>query len=375
MNQKDINNKDHINWKSPRVLLGSSQFMDELTIRASSASERFLVQVMTFEGDCAGEKLIEVMINSPANEKVLVVDHYSDVVINDTFVHLPPGLFNKEIKLEHSQTGYLLKFAQENGIRVARTNPIGAFYSRYPLRNHKKSIVIDDTVFIGGINFSNHNFEWLDMMVCLESPQLSTIVAKDIIQNSIGESTSGIHHSEDTTIIFLNRLSSDEYLEVFGWLKSARKSVTVFSPYISEPFLSIIKSISDRISIKIVVPEQNNKGVLSEYLKRESHKGWFQYYETTGLMSHLKAILIDESELIFGSSNFDFISYLFEEEIVVKTSSTIIVEQFKELVYDPIINRSSQLQDPDYNVAKSYIPTMLWKLLRVTDPKTNQLYQ
>lgn len=354
-------------------MLGSNQFISELEKRSASASERFLVQTMTFEGDGAGRKLIDIMIASPAKEKLLVVDHYSDAVINDTLIHLPPGLFDKKIQDEYSQTKSLLKFAHENGIIVARTNPIGAFYHRYPLRNHKKSVVIDDSIFIGGINFSDHNFAWHDMMICLESSSLSSIFAHDIIKNSIGESTSGIHRSNDTTVVFLNRFSENEYAEVLGWLRHAKSSITVFSPYISDPFLSILKSISDKIKTRIVVPEQNNKGLFSEYLKRESHAGWFQYFETPGIMSHLKAIFIDEKELIFGSSNFDFISYLFEEEILVKTTSMNIVQQFKDVVHDPVLSRSRQLQDPIYNVVTSYIPIILWKMLRVTDPKSKQL--
>jgi len=375
MNQKDTQKTSDSTTLNPSVLLGSDQFINELKKRSVSASGRFLVQVMTFEGDDAGRKLIEIMIASPAKEKLLVVDHYSDTVINDMFIHLPPGLFDKRIQEENSQTKLLLKYAHENGIRVARTNPLGAFYHRYPLRNHKKSVVIDDFTFIGGINFSDHNFAWQDMMICLESSVLSSIVGNDIIKNSNGESTSGIHRSDDTTVVFLNRFSEDEYAEVFGWLRQAQSSITVFSPYISDPFLSIFKSISDKIKIRIVVPEKNNKGLFTEYLKRESHAGWFQYFETPGIMSHLKAIIIDEKELIFGSSNFDFISYLFEEEILVKISSRHIVQQFKDIVQDPVLTQSRQLQDPIYNVVASYIPSILWKMLRVSDPKSNQLYK
>lgn len=330
---------------------------------------------MTFEGDEAGRKLINIMASSPAKEKLLVVDHYSDVVINDTLIHLPPGLLDKKIQEEKRQTKSLLTFAEQNGIRVARTNPIGTFYQRYPFRNHKKSIVIDTAFFTGGVNFSDHNFEWSDMMICLESPELSSIIAHDIIKNSNGVRTSGIHHHDDTSVVFLNRISSNEYAEIFGWLKQAQSSITVFSPYISEPFLSVLKSLSHKICIRIVIPEKNNKGLFTEYVKRESHAGWFQYFETPGIMSHLKAMYIDERELIFGSSNFDFISYLFEEEIVVKTSSKYLVQQFKEVVHDPIISHSKQIHAPSYDTVTSYIPAMLWKMLRVSDPKSKQLYE
>lgn len=375
MNLKDTQNTSNNSYPHSDVLVGSDQFVKVLEERARCASDRFFVQTMTFEGDDAGRKLIDILIASPAKEKLLVIDCYSDVVINDRLIHLPPGLFDKNIQKEFWQTKELLKIAYENGIQIARTNPIGAFYRRYPHRNHKKSIVIDNAVFLGGINFSDHNFEWHDMMICSESSSLSSIVALDIIKNSKGETTSGILSADDTTVALLNRNSGAEYAEVFSWLKHAKSSITVFSPYISEPFLSILNSISDKIKIKIVVPEVNNKGLFTDYLKRESHAGWFHYFETPGKMSHLKAILIDEKELIFGSSNFDFISYLFEEEILVKTTSEQIIKQFRQVIHDPVMSQSKQLLAPSYNIVTSYIPIILWKVLRVSDPKSKQLYE
>jgi len=375
MNPKEKDKQGLNTTPQPCILLGGDQFLEELEKKSTCASIRFLVQVMTFEGDSAGKKLIDLMVASPARNKLLVVDCYSDVVINDTLVHLPPGLFNKKIRSEHRETQRLLQYAQDCGIKVSRTNPIGAWYHRYPLRNHKKSILIDDFLCIGGINFSDHNFAWHDMMVLLNSPHFADIAARDIISNSEGRITSGIHQSNDETLVLLNRHGEAEYTELFSWIKQAHSSITIFSPYISEPFLSVLKSVSDAIAIKIVVPEKNNKSIFSDYLKRESHNGWFQYCEVPGLMSHLKALVIDDRELIFGSSNFDFISYLFEEEIVFRTTSEPMIREFKQVVHDPVLGSARQLVKPPYHRIKSYIPTILWKLLRVTDPKSHQLYQ
>jgi cardiolipin synthase len=358
----------------PHVLSGSGEFMVELEFYSKSAANRFFVQVMTFEGDRAGKQLIELMIASPAHEKLLVVDHYSDVVVNDTLLHLPPGIFNKSVWNEQEETQKLLNYAKENGIIVARTNPVGWFYARYPFRNHKKCIVIDDQIFTGGINFSDHNFAWHDMMIRLHSSDLAEVASFDIRQNSKGIKTAGIFESDDLSVVYLNRYSESEYGKIFSWIRQAKKSITVLSPYLSEPFLSVMKSISDRVMINIVIPGQNNKGIFTEYLKRESRFGWFNLFEFPDVMSHLKAILIDDDHLIFGSSNFDFISYLFEEEIIVKTTSSQTIGEFKETILNPLLNSSLLLKNPMYNPVKSYIPGLLWNLLRVSDPKSNLDY-
>lgn len=48
-------------------------------------------------------------------------------------------------------------------------NPLGFLLWNYPPRNHKKIVVIDNTVYVGGLNFSDHNFSWHDMMVRFHS--------------------------------------------------------------------------------------------------------------------------------------------------------------------------------------------------------------
>lgn len=356
------------------VMVGSMEFMDQLKIVSQLATERFFVQVMTFEGDAAGQQLIDLIIRSEAREKVLVVDHYSDVVINDTLLHIPPGLFSMPLWKEYRATHDLLKTAQSNGIRVVKTNPIGALYHRYPLRNHKKSIVIDDHLFLGGINFSDHNFSWHDMMVHFDSKTLADAASTDILANASGNSTCGVHGDSETTLVFLNRYSESEYRLIVDWIRSATRSITVYSPYLSDPFLSVLKSVSNRIKVTFITPELNNKGMFSEYLKRLSHEGWFELMVVPVMMSHLKAILIDDEALILGSSNFDFISYLFEEEVMVKTTSPEIIEAFLSKVKVPMETSTQRILNPDYHRFKSYIPEILWKLLRSTDPKSTKLY-
>eukprot|EP00179_Madagascaria_erythrocladioides_P023850 CAMPEP_0198358008 /NCGR_PEP_ID=MMETSP1450-20131203/129033_1 /TAXON_ID=753684 ORGANISM="Madagascaria erythrocladiodes, Strain CCMP3234" /NCGR_SAMPLE_ID=MMETSP1450 /ASSEMBLY_ACC=CAM_ASM_001115 /LENGTH=111 /DNA_ID=CAMNT_0044064703 /DNA_START=27 /DNA_END=359 /DNA_ORIENTATION=- len=105
---------------------------------------------------------------SPAEDKRLLIDSYSKLVINDHFIpslkYLRDGDFRSEVK----NTKRLVEEARENGIAVTFTNPLGWMALKYPLRNHKKMVILDSEVsFLGGINFSDHNFAWHDMMVQL----------------------------------------------------------------------------------------------------------------------------------------------------------------------------------------------------------------
>ena len=62
-------------------------------------------------------------------------------------------------------------------------------------------------------------------------------------------------------------------------------------------------------------------------------------------MSHLKALLIDGKKLIAGSSNFDFISYYFEEEVVMITENKEIVQDFIDKISNPDLDNSFLKKD------------------------------
>jgi len=57
---------------------------------------------------------------------------------------------------------------RNEGVKIRYTNGYGATPRRLLSRNHKKLIVIDDrAAYVGGINFSEHNASWHDMMIRL----------------------------------------------------------------------------------------------------------------------------------------------------------------------------------------------------------------
>lgn len=311
------------------LLVGSEKFMSSLAEISSKAKESFYVQAMTFEGDEAGEQLIATMNASPAADKRLLIDSYSKVVINDHFVHSSKYLFDSTFRSEVKNTRRLIKRAKESGIQVKFTNPVGFLMVKYPLRNHKKMVIVDKKVsYLGGINFSDHNFEWHDMMIKMEDGATGDCLAEDFLQTWAGENQSDVRCLDGIDIYFLNRTSNLEtYKKLFGEIQSAKKSVKIISPYLSEPLLSILKSLKE-IDILVVSPSENNKSLFTNLMLQEHSKGSFDLRWYPG-MSHVKAILVDDEKLIFGSSNFDFVSFLFEQEIVAVSKDPKLVEQFK----------------------------------------------
>jgi len=126
-----------------KILLGSDAFKARFEDVAKDAKESLLVQAMTFEGDEAGEWLINTMLSSPAKDKRLLVDSYSKVVINDHFVFSLKYLFDEHFRTEVKNTRKVLEDARKAGIEYKFINPVGILGQKYPLRNHKKLVIAD----------------------------------------------------------------------------------------------------------------------------------------------------------------------------------------------------------------------------------------
>ncbi|MEO9488406.1 MAG: phosphatidylserine/phosphatidylglycerophosphate/cardiolipin synthase family protein [Ekhidna sp.] len=308
--------------------------MERLEKVAGEAKDSLHAQAMTFEGDAAGRWLIDIMKASPAKDKRLLIDSYSKVVINDHFIKSFKYLLDSAFRNEVKETSKLIKEAKKAGIEVKFTNPIGLLGQKYPLRNHKKMVVVDAEIsFLGGINFSDHNFEWHDMMVELHDKKLGDHLVSDFHStwNEVNQSTS-VKTDEGTLFLFNGEKSKTLYENFFEHIRSAKKSVQIISPYISEPLLGVLRKVAaNGVEITVVSPQENNKSIFKNIILSEQRKGYFKLKEYPG-MSHMKAILIDDQKLIFGSSNYDLVSYYFEQEVVFVSNDQHLVQDFKTKV-------------------------------------------
>ena len=342
--------------------------MDDFRERALIAKKSLYVQAMTFEGDDAGKELIDIMLRSPAKDKKLLVDQYSNAVINDSFIISPKFLKDRDFRAEVSNTKRILKLAQEKGIEVIFTNPLGFLMLRYPLRNHKKMVVVDEEItYLGGINFSDHNFEWHDMMIALEDPSIGACVAEDVEKTRNGINQSVAKELGDSTLYFFNGVKSkDLYDRLFDTIKSAKKSVEIISPYVSNPLLSIVeKAAKNGVEVSIISPEKNNKSIFKGILLSELKKGYFKMFEYPG-MSHLKAILVDGERLLFGSSNYDIVSYYWEQEVVLVSKNEELVEMFKKQVLNEAKRDAKLVAGEDGGAAAAVVMSALEKFCKIT---------
>lgn len=327
-----------------KILVGASAFMDSLREEARSVEESLYVQAMTFEGDRAGDELMEILLSAGAKDVRLLVDSYSKAVINDRFVFGPYYLKDAAFRKEIAATRELVKKAEKAGIQVRYTNPMGPLMARYPLRNHKKLVVFDGkTAYLGGINFSQHNFAWHDMMIGIEDAGLAGCLKQDFLKSWDSQNQSQHYKFENSSLYFFNGIKSRSlYRRFFEQIKNARQTIQIISPYLSDPLLSQLKVAATKgVDVQVIAPAENNKSIFKKLLLAELKSNYFRLFHYPG-MSHLKAILVDGQILIFGSSNYDLVSYYFEQEVVFISRNEELVNSFTREILQPALAESDE---------------------------------
>ncbi|MCK5125300.1 MAG: phosphatidylserine/phosphatidylglycerophosphate/cardiolipin synthase family protein [candidate division Zixibacteria bacterium] len=326
------------------LLIDSDAFWKKLKPEILAAKKRVYIQTLSFEGDSVGLDLSESMINSKAPDKRIIVDSYTRHIINDTWIYSPLSLFKAELRQEVSATKQMIDHLNSNGVEVTFVNPFGFLYCHIPHRNHKKIIIVDDSIcYIGGINFSEHNFAWHDMMMRVESDEATEFFARDFQISCKQKHFKGQLDLDDITFISLDGTNNEQlYRPFIDIINQASDSIIVHSPYLCHPFTEYLHEASGRnVSVTIISPSMNNKKTLKEFIQWESKRSKFtlQMYEQR--MLHLKSMLIDNKYLVIGSCNFDYFSYAFEQEIIAIITNDEIIEDFKKRVIEYDLSQST----------------------------------
>ncbi len=324
--------------KSCTLLVGAEAFWLAAQADMASASARLLVQAMTFEADEAGAAVGAAIGRSPARDRRILVDDYTRYVISDRMIRWPARPRDEALLREAADTWAMFDTLRLQSVGVRVTNPIGPLLAGYPFRNHKKLIVADGVAYLGGVNFSDHNFAWRDLMLRIEDEAAADRLAADFDDTWRGRGRAWTEEIGPLRLISLDgRSNARGFSEIIARIDAARSSIEVVSPYLTFPFTRALSRASERgVSVRLVTPLANNKPLVRDYvLPKARRSGW--EVALTPEMIHLKALMIDRRELVLGSSNFDFVSYHGEEELVVVISDAALIAQFEAQVLGPLL--------------------------------------
>ncbi len=304
----------------------------------AAARRRLYVQAMTFEGDAAGLGVARAVMQSPAADRRVLVDDYSRFVVSDRFVYSPRHLLDPEVRAEVRSTRAMFEGLSKAGAGVRVTNPAGPLLSGFAFRNHKKLIVADDVAYLGGINFSDHNFAWRDLMLRIEDPAVGDLLAGDFEATFAGAPRSWRAELADLVLLSLDgRDNPRGFAEILSAIDGARSEIQVVSPYLTAPFTEALARAAARgVKVLLLTPLANNKPTVRDYLVWFARRSGFEL-RLTREMIHLKGLLIDGRSLVLGSSNFDFVSYWTQEELVALVHDAGVISDFRARVLEPML--------------------------------------
>lgn len=329
------------------ILVDFQEFWSRLSEEIRTARQSIFVQTLAFEGDSIGKLLAGSLLCSPATDKRVLADSFTKIVLSDKFRFSPGNFINAELRQEARDTASLFKELTSSGIQIQFTNPYGFTPRSILSRNHKKLIVVDERVaYLGGMNFSEHNAAWHDMMIRIEDAPAVAFLREDFLSTWSGHDRTAKAEFDGLELYTLDgRSNKDAFGLVLDLIDGAKQSIFVESPYITFPFYERLRNAAGRgIAVTIVTPQHNNWSFFGEYARLESTMSDIDLRFYKGRMSHLKGMLIDDRYLIAGSSNFDYLSYrMYQESVAVITDYRVIAD-FRERVMVPDIANAESVQ-------------------------------
>lgn len=324
------------------LLVGADAFWSHLKNDLAGARDRAWVQTFTFEADRAGTRLARALARSPATDRRLLVDSYSRLYHSDRVIP-GPAWFDRKLRLEVHRTRRWVERLRDGAVGVRFSNPLGPWPTRLVRRSHKKVALFDDRVaYLGGINFSDHNFAWHDMMLRVESDALAEVLRLDFVRSWTRQPLAWDASVDGLRVVSLSgRRNAAGFAPVLDAIASAEHSIDVVSAYLSAPFTGHLAEAAGRgVRVRVLTPGENNKSNLARHIIERGHRHGFEVFKFAGGMSHMKAMLIDEDQLIAGSTNFDFMSLHVLEEHVLITRRPDVVDAFRDGVLAPELARA-----------------------------------
>ena len=328
------------------IQVDAAEFFTSLTKDILQADSSIYIETLSFEADTAGDALAALLRKARAPDIRLLIDAYTQFVISDRFIHRLRNRRDEALRREVEQTRALIASLRSGGIAVQFTNPLGPLLRNFISRNHKKLIVIDGRIaYIGGINFSEHNFRWHDLMLRVEDPAIAAFLMTDFASTWQGRNLNTMEDFGDVELLLFDGGDNRPPIQrVLDLIDSSRHPIQVESPYLSQPFLSRVRAARARgVAVTLIAPEKNNRGFMNSYIRFVSQQSGFTLYLYKKEMTHLKAMLIDDEYLLLGSVNFEFMGQ-YQQEILAVIRNQELIEEFKEKVFEEDIRNSALYQ-------------------------------
>jgi len=237
---------------------------------------------------------------------------------------------------------------------------------RFNFRNHRKILVIDNSVaFTGGMNIGNeYAFEWRDLMVRLRGPAVGSLqylflddwyfATSESVEDQPTQVPASVNGDTDIAVV-ASGPDSEHWIHdaYFTAVSRAERRIWIATPYFipTAALMTALRTAAGRgVEVGLVVPEVTDvwlvKWAARSYYKDLLDAG-VSVYEYQGRMLHAKALLVDDDHISVGTANLDTRSFRLSFEVGCFFASKTLNEQlwtwFQELKADSVQISASEL--------------------------------
>lgn len=340
-----------------------TEFLQDFIMLTQNAKRRIWVQTMNFDPGPHIDVCVSSLINA-ARRGV-------DVRINVDWIaeRFYDGRFDTFPTLDTQRRSALATFNTTRqtmyrsllsaGVALIVTNKPNLFGSYLPAyrRNHIKMFIIDDeVVWVGGVNLMEHALHNFDLMVRITDQTIIRALADQFPRVNAQRPKHDYHVecTKDTTFLVDSgrKMKSLIYDEAIKSIGHATKNITLVSQFLpGGQLLSRLIRISREKNVDVAIVTSHRE---DEYFNAFPHQLAYQHFllqirscPRIRLVHfhkkvHVKLLLIDNAEALFGSHNFWYLGGLLgTEEIAFHTKDKKLINELKDFMRKIMSSKSS----------------------------------
>jgi cardiolipin synthase len=221
-----------------------------------------------------------------------------------------------------------------------------AGFTRGHRRNHRKIIVVDDTItYIGSANIVDYAMNWRESVFRLEGPIAKKF--KKIIELNFRIYNKYFYNKRAYTrsfsydeLIILRDVPSNIFRpikrQLLKLIRNAKKEIFIETPYFLPPFTlrkALTNAAKRGVNVNVIVPQKSDVGLIdvlnSRYVGLLARQGVnFYFYVPQNL--HSKIFLADNKTFLIGSANIDYRSFRHTHEIGLAGKHEELASQIAE---------------------------------------------
>jgi len=301
------------------------RFYNAMLSDIESARNLIFLETYRFNNDLIGVKFRDVL-EKKSREGVEI-----KILMDSWGTSLPSNFFSEIVK---------------NGGEIRYFKKIKFFwdfFTKNHRRNHRKLLLIDDTVaYIGSANITNYSLNWKESMLRMEddtAKYLRKVFLEDfgLYNKYVFEKpsyTRTIKHNGFEIIRDVPSMTRQRIRKKYVRLvKEANHEIIVETPYFLPGFV-MRKAMSDAskrgVDVKILIPKHSDVGMIDLLRSRfigQLHKNGISFFYYLPHNLHAKLLLIDKETFSIGSPNFDYRSFRFQHEICIVGENKEICKQ------------------------------------------------